>query len=121
MSLLLPFYAQVQTPHSDEVSNSDIYAAAFHLLAKQIYLALVRLAAAGDEVTSFFFIDDVQIENVDEATAIIFLPEGDILTVDLKSGEEALQTIEKIMKEQILHWARAIASRGSRIYHSHRV
>jgi hypothetical protein len=113
-------------PDTEEVSDSDIYEAAFHLLAKQIYAALIRLAAQGDEeakeilgqskeqVQSFFFRDYVQISDVDEAVALIRLPSGTIQTIDLKN-ENALEVVEEIMKRQIAGWTRKLATVGTKI------
>jgi ribosomal protein L22 len=112
-----------------EVSDSDVYEAAFHLLARKIYLALINLAAQGDEeakeilrqskdrVESFFFRDYVQLSDVDEAVALVRLPNGTIQQIDLKSGN-ALEAVQKIMEKQIAAWIRKLttASTNARIY-----
>jgi hypothetical protein len=112
-------------PDAMEVSDSDVYEAAFHLLAKKVYLALINLAARGDEeakeilrqskerVKSFFFRDYVQLFSVDEAVALVRLPNGTIQEIDLKSGN-ALEAVQKLMKRQIDAWIRKLTTAGTR-------
>jgi hypothetical protein len=116
-------------PDAMEVSDSDVYEAAFHLLAKKIYLALINLAAQGDEeakeilrqskerVKSFFFRDYVQLSDADEAVALVRLPNGTIQKIDLKSGN-ALEEVEKIIRKQTAEWIRKLVTAGTaaRIY-----
>jgi hypothetical protein len=116
-------------PNAMEVSDSDVYEAAFHLLAKKVYLALINLAARGDKeameilkqskdrVGSFFFRDYVQLPTVDEAAALVRLPNGTIQRIDLKGGN-ALEAVQQIMERQIATWVRKLATAGTktRIY-----
>jgi len=112
-------------PDAMEVSDSDVYEAAFHLLAKKIYLALINLAAQGDEeakeilrqskerVESFFFRDYVQLLSVGGAVAFVRLPNGTIQQINLKDGN-ALKEVQKIMEKQIAAWIRKLATAGTR-------
>jgi len=104
-----------------EVSDSDIYSDAFHLLAKRVYLALMRLAAEGDEeakellkeasegVKSFFFSESIPLLAVDEAIAFVYLPDGTRREIDLK-GDKATEAVEEIMQEQIDQWTQKLAT-----------
>jgi hypothetical protein len=104
-----------------EVSDSDIYSDAFHLLAKQVYLALMRLAVGGDaearellgeaseEVKAFFFSDSAPLLAVDEAIAFVYLPNGTCQKIDLKS-DKATEEVEKIMQDQIDKWTQKLAT-----------
>jgi len=116
-------------PDAMEVSDSDVYEAAFHLLAKKLYLALINLAARGDKdameilkqskegVESFFFRDYARLLNVDKAVALVRLPNGTIQQINLKSGD-ALEAVQKIMEGQIAGWIRKLTTAGTktRIY-----
>jgi hypothetical protein len=106
-----------------EVSGIDIYSDAFHLLAKQVYLALMRLAAEGDEeakellkeasegVKSFFFSESIPLFAVDEAIAFVYLPDGTRREIDLKD-DKATEAVEEIMQEQIDQWTQKLATAG---------
>jgi hypothetical protein len=101
------------------VSDVDMLNAAFHQAAKQIYLALVRLAKRGNtaaheilreaksSVTSYALRERTPLEAIDEASATIYV-EPSSVEINLKDAN-ALKHVENIMKEQILRWARMIA------------
>jgi hypothetical protein len=104
-----------------EVLDSDAYWDEFHLLAKQVYVALMRLAAEGDEeakelleeasegVKSFFFSESFPLLAVDEAIAFVYLPDGTRRKIDLKS-DKATEAVEEIMQEQIDKWTQKLAT-----------
>jgi hypothetical protein len=101
------------------VSDVDMLNAAFHQAAKQIYLALVRLAKRGNtaaheilreaksSVTSYALRERTPLEAIDEASATIYV-EPSPVEINLKDAN-ALTHVKNIMKEQILRWARMIA------------
>jgi hypothetical protein len=104
----------------EEVSDDKISYAAYHLTAKKIYEALVRLAErrdpdahrilaeVRDHVHSFYFSDAVPIEQIDKATATIYT-QPNPTEIDLRDAG-ALEQVKKIMTEQILRWARIVTS-----------
>jgi hypothetical protein len=106
-------------PYEEEVSDTQISNAAFHLTAKRIYQALIRLAERGDPdardilaqvkdaVTSFFLAEPISLDEADLAIATIYTKTKPI-EVDLKNPA-ALNEVEEIMKEQILRWARIVS------------
>jgi hypothetical protein len=107
-------------PYEEEISESQISNAAFHLTAKQIYQALIRLAEHGDQdarnilaqvkdsVTSFFLTEPISFDEADLVIATIYTKTKPI-EIDLKDPA-ALDQVEEIMKEQILRWARIVTS-----------
>ena len=104
----------------EEVSDDKISYAAYHLTAKKIYEALVRLAERGDPdahqilaevrdyVRSFYFSEKVPIEQIDLAIATVYTqPKPREINLN---DPGALDQVEEIMKEQILRWARIVTS-----------
>jgi hypothetical protein len=104
----------------EEISDSKISQAAYHLTAKKIYEALVRLAKQGnleardilaqakDSVHSFYFSQAVPLQQIDKITATIYTRPNPT-EIDLKDPR-ALEQVEEIMREQILRWARIVTS-----------
>ena len=106
----------------EEVDEEDIFHAAYHLVAKEIYLALLRLAeekndpeakqilkTAAEEfpATSFYLIEPTPLEKIDAAYADIFMPDGSVKRINLHD-ENATAQVEEIMKQQVIRWVRAI-------------
>lgn len=114
------FYETFPYSSYEEVSDDKISYAAYHLTAKKIYEALVRLAERGDldahdilaqvkdHVHSFYFSEAVPIGQIDKATATIYT-QPNPTEINLKDAE-ALGQVERIMEEQILRWARIVTS-----------
>jgi len=114
------FYETFPYSTYEEVSDDKIFYAAYHLTAKKIYEALVRLAERGDQdahkilaeakdhVHSFYFSEAVSFEQIDKATATIYI-QPNPTEIDLKDAG-ALGQVKKIMEEQILRWARIVTS-----------
>lgn len=114
------FYETFPYSTYEEVSDEKIFYAAYHLTAKKIYEALVRLAEQGDQdaneilalakdhVHSFYFSEAVPIEQTDKATATIYI-QPNPKEIDLKDAG-ALGQVKEIMTEQILRWARIVTS-----------
>jgi hypothetical protein len=112
------FYETFPYSTYEEVSDDKIFYAAYHLTTKKIYEALVRLAERGDpdahqilaqakdHVHSFYFSEAVSFEQVDKATATIYI-QPNPTEIDLKDAG-ALGQVKKIMEEQILRWARIV-------------
>jgi hypothetical protein len=104
----------------EEISDSKIFQAAYHLAAKKIYEALVRLAKNGDlkaheilaqakdSVHSFYFSQAVPLQQIDRITATIYTRPNPT-EIDL-NDPRALEQVEEIMEEQILRWARIVTS-----------
>jgi hypothetical protein len=102
------------------VSDVDMLNAAFHQAAKQIYLALVRLAKRGNEdaheilreakssVTSYALWEYTPLKAIDGASATVYI-EPSPIEINLRDAN-ALTYVENIMKEQILRWARIVTS-----------
>jgi hypothetical protein len=102
--------------HEEELPPAPQYIPEeFHEVAKRIYGALIRLAEELDigaysiledvksRVQSFFIRGYTPLEDIDEATATVYLTGGREEEIDLKSPE-ALQKVEEIMWEQIRKW-----------------
>ena len=113
------FYETFPYSTYEEVSDDKISYAAYHLTAKKIYEALVRLAERGDPdahailaevrdyVHSFYFIEKVPIEQIDLAIATVYTkPKPTEINMN---DPGALGQVEEIMKEQILRWARIVS------------
>jgi hypothetical protein len=108
-------------PDATEVSDSDSFSDAFHLLAKRVYLALMRLSVDGDkeakellgeaseEVEAFFFSDSVLLLAADEVIAFVYLPDGTRAEINLKS-DKATEKVERIMQNQIDEWTQKLAT-----------
>jgi len=107
-------------PYEEEIPDTLISSAAFHLTAKQIYQALIRLAERGDpdarnilaqvkdSVISFFLTEPISFDEADLITATIYTKPKPI-EINLKDPA-ALNQVEEIMKEQILRWARVVTT-----------
>jgi hypothetical protein len=102
----------------------------FHAVAKRIYGALIRLAEEenraahlileevnraarlmseeGKKAQSFFIRGYTPLEEIEEATATVYLTNGEEREINLKS-DNPLVEVEKIMEEQIQEWIRWIA------------
>jgi hypothetical protein len=112
------FYETFPDAEYRDIDDFDIFNAAYHLAAKRIYEALVRLAAQGDPdahailaevkdyVRSFYFPDAVPLEQIDLAIATVYTqPKPTEINLN---DPGALEQVEKIMKDQILRWARIV-------------
>jgi HD superfamily phosphohydrolase len=103
----------------------------FHEVAKRIYGALIRLAEEenraahlileevnraarlmseeGKKAQSFFIRGYTPLEEIEEATATVYLTNGEEREIDDLKSDNPLGEVEKIMEEQIQEWIRWIA------------
>jgi hypothetical protein len=114
------FYETFPEAGYKDIDDLNVFNAAYHLAAKKIYEALVRLAERGDPdahailaevrdyVRSFYFSEAIPLEQIDLAIATVYTqPKPTEINLN---DPGALEQVEEIMKEQILQWARIVTS-----------